>query len=261
MLARTVLPASPLGRTPPGLLPSARPARKRGANSSSYTPLAGCRWPPHGGAIPNIPSLHTPAGLRPLLGERLTGRDAAGSPRWGWLGVVLAGPIRPAGLQLLPATKRGCRCCALAVSAWPGGSVYLRPLLTWCARLGAKASTPLVIVSISPWWPCPAGACVLLDRSGAPTAVELGLACWRLGLFSQLGPAPPSRRPEWPYRRPRTAVSYVQVPLAALWACSGSGEFEWSGTLHGGRSVVDASCSACAGRAPRRQRGAVSVGA
>jgi len=64
---------------------------------------------------------------------------------------------------------------------------------------------------------------VLWDRSGAATAVELGWLA-AVGLFTQLGQLAPHPRPDGPYRRPRHAVSYVQVPAGRpVGRASGSG--------------------------------------
>jgi len=161
----------------------------------------------------------------PLLGERLNGRVLLAAVL-GWLGVVLlADPAllgstfagNEAGLPLLPLLfgLAGALFSALAY-------VSVRAL--------GRSEHPLVIVFYFPLVALPLSLPVLWIDPVLPTAVELG---WLLavGLFTQLGQLALTRGLMALPAARATAVSYVQVPLAALWGVLWFGELVAPGTL------------------------------
>jgi len=97
-------------------------------------------------------------------------------------------------------------------------------------RALGRSEHPLVIVFYFPLVALPLSLPVLWIDPVLPTPVELG---WLLavGLFTQLGQLALTRGLMALPAARATAVSYVQVPLAALWGVLWFGELVAPGTL------------------------------
>ncbi len=150
----------------------------------------------------------------PLLGERLSGRVllAAGL---GWLGVaLLTDPALLGGAQgSLP---------DLPVLFGLAGAL-LSALAYVSVRALGRSEHPLVIVFYFPLMALPLSLPPVLLHPVLPTPGELG---WLVGvgLFTQLGQLALTQGLLGLPAGRATAVSYVQVPLAALWGLLVFGE-------------------------------------
>ncbi len=161
----------------------------------------------------------------PLLGER------PGARVWlavalGWLGVLLLTDPGALALVLPPGTAAGVAAGA-ALPTLPLLFALAGALLSALAYVSVRAlrrsEHPLVVVFYFPLLALPLSLPLVLLHPVMPTTAEWG---WLLGVgvFTQLGQLALTRGLMTMPAARATALSYVQVPLAALWGLLWFGE-------------------------------------
>jgi drug/metabolite transporter (DMT)-like permease len=184
----------------------------------------------------------------PLLGER-PGVRVLMAVALGWLGVaVLTDAAHVSQLQVSVPVLFGVAGALLSALAY----VSVRAL--------GRSEHPLVIVFYFPLMALPLSLPPVLLHPVRPSLAELG---WLLGvgLFTQLGQLALTRGLLLLPAARATAISYVQVPLAALWGVLWFGERLAPGTLWAALLVLAATLLSLDGGRRLRRRDPPSAAA